>query len=54
MSDKTNKTRKIKKSILAISSDITSTPEKPKNPAIIARTRKVIIKFNITTTPMEK
>lgn len=47
--DKTNNIKKIKKRILAISIDIISTPENPRNPAINAKTKKDTIKCNILT-----
>jgi hypothetical protein len=47
INDKINNTIKIKNNILAISRDIISTPEKPRNPAISASTKKVMIRFII-------
>jgi hypothetical protein len=53
-SENTNKTRNIKKRIFAISSDMPSTVENPKNPAIIARIKKVITNRNIQILPLRK
>lgn len=43
----TSKTKKTKNNIRAISIDINSTPENPKNPATTASTKNSIIQYNI-------
>ena len=47
INDAKNKTRNIANKIRAISTEMTATPEKPRNPAISANTKKVITKSNI-------
>lgn len=49
INDKTNKIKKMKNKTRAISSEIISTPEKPKNPATIAKIKNTMTISNIAT-----
>ena len=47
INEMTNKTKKIKNNVRAISTEMNSTPVNPNSPAMIASTRKAITKPNM-------